>query len=102
MSQSFMTKGEEEMPQKGRGRKGKQSTPPSSSQLVIKETGDVPAEEVVPDQPARRLRSMVTWGTKSLRISDGNNQNNPKEGENPRRRRGKRSRNLQASQLELQ
>ena len=48
MSQSFMTKGEEEMPQKGRGRKRKQSNPPSSSQLVIRDnTGDTLAEETV-------------------------------------------------------
>ena len=70
MSQSFMTKGEEEMPQKGRGRKRKQSAPPSTSQLVIKDTGvNAPAEEAIPEQPARRLRSMVTRGTKSLMIT---------------------------------
>ena len=66
MSQSFMTKGEE-MPQKGKGRKRKQSTP-STSQVVIRDT---PAEEQVPEQPARRLRSMITRGAKSLVISEG-------------------------------
>ena len=60
MSKSFITKGEEELPQKGRGRKRKQYAP-STSTL---------AEEAIPDQPARKLRSMITRGTKSLIISE--------------------------------
>ena len=54
-----MTKGEE-MPHKGKVRKRKQPNPPSS-QLVIRDTlGDTPAAEEVPEQPIRRLRSMIT------------------------------------------
>ena len=70
MSQSYMTKGEEELPQKGNGRKRKQSAP-STSTL---------AEEAIPAQP-KRLRSMITRGTKSLRISEGINQSIPEEQE---------------------
>ena len=59
MSQSFMTKGEEELPQKGRGRKIKQSAASTSAR----------AEETIPDQPDRRLTSMITRETKSLMIT---------------------------------